>query len=152
MWQVHVMVTSAGHDPGLTRTLQEAAEALSGLHAVHSPSLSPLLPEVVKLEKQDAAVEPAAVRILGGSLASNNKGQLFVGVVVTALCKLAPIGMYSTAKDDFLVFCVPCLLLTFLLEHLPFSVHYILTGHLCNSTCSQVPVPPSGMCPVLLYE
>ncbi|KAL0053065.1 hypothetical protein WJX82_000403 [Trebouxia sp. C0006] len=76
--QVHVMVTSAGHDPCLTRTLQEAAEALSGLHAVHSPSLSPLLPEVVKLEKQDAAVEPAAVRILGGSLASNNKGILLL--------------------------------------------------------------------------
>ncbi|DBA91718.1 TPA: hypothetical protein ACH3X1_003314 [Trebouxia sp. C0004] len=71
--QVHVMVTSAGHDPCLTRTVQEAAKALSGLHAVHSPSLSPLLPEVVKLEKQDAAVEPRAVRILGGSLASNNK-------------------------------------------------------------------------------
>lgn len=76
------MVTSAGHDSCLTRTLQQAAEALSGLHAVHSPSLSPLLPEVVKLEKQDAAVEPAAVRILGGSLASNNKG----GLLWTALC------------------------------------------------------------------
>ncbi|DBA93225.1 TPA: hypothetical protein ACH3X2_003521 [Trebouxia sp. C0005] len=79
--QVHVMVTSVGHDPCLTRTLQEAAEALSGLHAVHSPSLSPLLPEVVKLEKQDAAVEPAAVRILGGSLASNNKGILLLNSI-----------------------------------------------------------------------
>ncbi|KAL0033805.1 hypothetical protein WJX77_005727 [Trebouxia sp. C0004] len=79
--QVHVMVTSAGHDPCLTRTVQEAAKALSGLHAVHSPSLSPLLPEVVKLEKQDAAVEPRAVRILGGSLASNNKGILLLNSI-----------------------------------------------------------------------
>ena len=100
--QVHVMVTSAGHDPCLTRTLQEAAEALSGLHAVHSPSLSPLLPEVVKLEKQDAAVEPAAVRILGGSLASNNKGGLLWILLCLQCASWLQMGCAAQSRKIFL--------------------------------------------------
>ncbi len=100
--QVHVMVTSAGHDPCLTRTLQEAAEALSGLHAVHSPSLSPLLPEVVKLEKQDAAVEPAAVRILGGSLASNNKGGLLWILLCLQCVSWLQMGCAAQSRKIFL--------------------------------------------------
>ncbi len=103
------MVTSAGHDPCLTRTLQEAAEALSGLHAVHSPSLSPLLPEVVKLEKQDSAVEPAAVRILGGSLASNNKGGLLWILLCLHCVNWLQLGCTAQPRTIFL--CVLCALL-----------------------------------------
>ena len=77
------MVVSAGHDPCLTRTMQEAAKTLSRLSALHSPSLSPLLPEVVKLDSQEGAREQQAVRVLGGSLAVNNKGGLALPGPVT---------------------------------------------------------------------
>jgi len=75
---------------------------------VHSPSLSPLLPEVVKLEKQDAAVEPAAVRILGGSLASNNKGGLLWTLCLHCVSWLQ-IGY--TAEPRTILLCVLCALL-----------------------------------------
>ena len=74
--QVHVMLMTKGLDPVLMRTLFEAANNLSGLHAVHSPSLGPLLPEVVKLGGEDLSLQQQPVRVLGGSLASNNKGML----------------------------------------------------------------------------
>ena len=77
------MVVSAGHDPCLTRTMQEAAQTLSRLNALHSPALSPLLPEVMKLDSQDGAREQQAVRVLGGSLAVNNKGGLALPRTVT---------------------------------------------------------------------
>lgn len=69
------MVTAAGHDPCLTHTLQEAANSLSGLHALHSPSLGPLLPEVVKLGSPDTPLDQQSVRAVGGSIATNNKGR-----------------------------------------------------------------------------
>lgn len=77
------MVVSAGHDPCLIRTMQEAAKTLSRLSALHSPSLSPLLPEIMKLDSQDGAREQQAVRVLGGSLAVNNKGGLALPGPVT---------------------------------------------------------------------
>lgn len=74
--QVHVMLMTKGHDPVLMRTLREAANSLSGLNAVHSPLLGPLLPEVVKLGGEDLSLQQQPVRVLGGSLASHNKGVL----------------------------------------------------------------------------
>ena len=73
--QVHVMVRSEGHDPSLTRTLKEAAHSLSGLNAVHSPSLGPLLPETTKMECGTVFVDLQAVRVSAGSLASMNRGE-----------------------------------------------------------------------------
>ena len=70
------MVVAAGHDPCLTRTLREAAHSLSGLTTLHSPSLGPLLPEVVRLGSGDLAGDHQAVRLLGGSLAVTNKGDM----------------------------------------------------------------------------
>ena len=69
------MVRSEGHDPSLTRTLQEAAHSLSGLNAVHSPSLGPLLPETTKMECGTVFVDLQAVRVSAGSLVSMNRGE-----------------------------------------------------------------------------
>lgn len=74
--QVHILLMTAGHDPVLVRTLREAAMCLSGLHAVHSPLLGPLLPEAVRLGGEDLSLQQQPVRVLGGSLASHNQGVL----------------------------------------------------------------------------
>ena len=69
-----MIALSRGHDPGLLRTLCEAADSLSGLPVLHSPSLVALLPEVVKMGSEDPSMSQPPVRVLGGSLTSNNKG------------------------------------------------------------------------------
>ncbi|KAL3137712.1 hypothetical protein ABBQ38_004979 [Trebouxia sp. C0009 RCD-2024] len=72
--QVHLVLVSRGHDSVLTRTLQEAASSLSGLNAVHSPSARPLLPEAIKVGSEDLCLGQQPMRVMGGSLASNNQG------------------------------------------------------------------------------
>lgn len=74
--QVHLVLVSRGHDSVLTRTLQEAASSLSGLNAVHSPSARPLLPEAIKVGSEDLCLGQQPMRVMGGSLASNNQGGL----------------------------------------------------------------------------
>ena len=70
------MIASEGYDRCLSRTLQEASSSLAGLNVWHGPALGPVLPEVVRLERDAVGGDAQAVQVSGGSLANNNKGGL----------------------------------------------------------------------------